>query len=121
MRSPRRPKASKSAGAGPGRELLATFVAVSGAAVLVGIVVALLGMLLVLATRTSRCAGTTPPVAMPLLPSSVAFDAAGNLYFADTNRHEVYESSLAGVLSMVAGNGVQGFAAAMEERQRTQS
>ncbi len=42
-------------------------------------------------------------MAMPLLPSSVAFDAAGNLYFADTNRHVVYESSLAGVLSIVAG------------------
>ena len=48
-------------------------------------------------------------VALPLLPTSVAYDAAGNLYFADTNRHEVYESSLAGVLTVVAGNGVQGF------------
>ena len=48
-------------------------------------------------------------VALPLLPASVAYDAAGNLYFADTNRHEVYESSLAGVLSVVAGDGVQGF------------
>jgi Bacterial Ig-like domain (group 3)/MBG domain (YGX type)/NHL repeat len=48
-------------------------------------------------------------VALPLLPTSVAYDAAGNLYFADTNRHEVYESSLAGVLSVVAGDGVQGF------------
>jgi sugar lactone lactonase YvrE len=47
---------------------------------------------------------------LPLLPNGVAFDAAGNLYFADTNRHQVYESSLAGVLSVVAGNGVQGFA-----------
>ncbi len=49
-------------------------------------------------------------VAMPLLPSSVAYDAAGNLYFADANRHEVYESSLAGVLTVVVGDGVQGFA-----------
>ena len=48
-------------------------------------------------------------VALPLLPTSVAYDAAGNLYFADTNRHEVYESSLGGVLTVVAGNGVQGF------------
>jgi hypothetical protein len=48
-------------------------------------------------------------VALPLLPTSVAYDAAGNLYFADTNRHEVYESSLAGVLSVVAGSGVQGY------------
>jgi len=48
-------------------------------------------------------------IALPLLPTSVAYDAAGNLYFADTNRHEVYESSLAGVLSVVAGDGVQGY------------
>jgi hypothetical protein len=48
-------------------------------------------------------------VTLPLLPTSVAYDAAGNLYFADTNRHEVYESSLAGVLTVVAGNGIQGF------------
>jgi sugar lactone lactonase YvrE len=48
-----------------------------------------------------------PP--LPLLPNGVAFDAAGNLYFADTNRHQVYESSLAGALSVVAGSGSQGF------------
>jgi sugar lactone lactonase YvrE len=89
--------------------LLATLAAVSAAALLVGIVVALLGMLLVLATGQADAQGTTQPVAMPLLPSSVAFDAAGNLYFADTNRHQVYESSLAGALSVVAGDGVQGF------------
>jgi sugar lactone lactonase YvrE len=45
----------------------------------------------------------------PLLPAGVAYDAAGNLYFADTNRHQVYESTLAGALVVVAGNGVQGF------------
>ncbi len=57
MRSPSTSQiASKSAGAGPGRELLTTFVAVSGAAVLVAIVVALLGMLLVRGNGTSRCA-----------------------------------------------------------------
>jgi sugar lactone lactonase YvrE len=48
-------------------------------------------------------------VALPLLPTSVTYDAAGNLYFADTNRHEVYESSLAGALTVVAGDGIQGF------------
>jgi sugar lactone lactonase YvrE len=101
---------SKRAVEGRGGELLATFAAASGAAVLVGIVVALISMLLVLATWRADAQETTPPVPMPLLPSSVAFDAAGNLYFADTNRHVVYESSLAGVLSIVAGDGVQGFA-----------
>jgi hypothetical protein len=49
------------------------------------------------------------PPPLPLLPNGVAYDAAGNLYFADTNRHQVYESSLAGVLSVVAGSGSQGF------------
>jgi sugar lactone lactonase YvrE len=83
---------------------------VSGAALLVGMAVALIGMLLVLATGQADAQALIPPVAMPLLPVSVAFDAAGDLYFADTNRHVVYESSLAGVLSVVAGNGVQGFA-----------
>jgi hypothetical protein len=99
----------ESAGERRGGGLLATFAAVSGAAVLVGIVVALIGLQLVLATGRAEAQGATQPVAMPLLPSSVAFDAAGNLYFADTNRHVVYESSLAGVLSVVAGDGVQGF------------
>ena len=69
----------------------------------------LLGVVLALAAGGAYGQGTTQPVAMPLLPSSVAFDAAGNLYFADTNRHVVYESTLAGVLSVVAGSGVQGF------------
>lgn len=46
---------------------------------------------------------------MPLLPTSVAYDSVGNLYFADTNRQQVFESSLAGALTVVAGNGVQGF------------
>jgi len=101
--------ASRSAVEGPGGELLAMFAAVSGAAVLVGIVVALISLLLVLATGRAEAQGTTVPVPMPLLPSSVAFDAAGNLYFSDTNRQVVYESSLAGVLSIVAGDGVQGF------------
>ena len=53
--------------------------------------------------------GRAQGVALPLLPTSVAYDAAGNLYFADTNRHEVYESTVGGVLTVVAGDGVQGF------------
>jgi sugar lactone lactonase YvrE len=102
-------RTSKSTGNGHGRELLATFAAVSGAALLVGIVVALIGLMAVLVTGQANAQGTTLPVVMPLLPTSVAFDAAGNLYFSDTNRQVVYESSLAGVLSIVAGDGVQGF------------
>lgn len=46
----------------------------------------------------------------PLQPSGVAYDAVGNLYFADTNRQQVFESTLAGKLVVVAGSGTQGFA-----------
>ena len=45
-----------------------------------------------------------------LLPSAVAYDAAGDLFFVDTNRSQVFEVSLAGVLTTVAGSGTQGFA-----------
>ena len=44
-----------------------------------------------------------------LLPSAVAYDAAGDLFFVDTNRNQVFEVSLAGTLTAVAGTGVQGF------------
>jgi len=44
-----------------------------------------------------------------LLPSAIAYDAAGDVYFADTNRSQVLESTLGGQLVVIAGNGVQGF------------
>ena len=46
----------------------------------------------------------------PLLPSGVAYDTSGNLYFADTNRQQVFEATLAGALVVVAGTGTQGYA-----------
>ena len=67
------------------------------------------GVLAVAALLLGVAGAAAQGVAMPLLPTSVAYDAAGNLYFADTNRQEVFESSLAGELTVVAGNGVQGF------------
>lgn len=42
-------------------------------------------------------------------PSGVAFDAAGNLYIADAGHHVVREVDLAGVITIVAGTGEQGF------------
>jgi sugar lactone lactonase YvrE len=45
-----------------------------------------------------------------VLPSAVAYDPAGDLFFVDTNRNQAFEVSLAGVLTTVAGTGVQGFA-----------
>jgi sugar lactone lactonase YvrE len=48
---------------------------------------------------------------LPLvLPSAIAFDAKGNLYVADVGAHVVREISSAGVVSIVAGTSVQGFA-----------
>jgi len=42
-------------------------------------------------------------------PTGVAFDAAGNLYIADTGDNLVLEVSPVGVLSTVAGTGEQGY------------
>ena len=93
---------SRNAGGSCTSRLLATVDAFPNAALLVSVAV---WMFLAITSVQANAQA----VALPLLPTSVAFDAAGNLYFADTNRHEVYESSLAGVLSVVAGDGVQGF------------
>jgi sugar lactone lactonase YvrE len=49
--------------------------------------------------------------AIPLvLPSAIVFDTQGNLYFAEAGNHVVRIFSTAGVVSTIAGNGVQGFA-----------
>lgn len=67
----------------------------------------MLAALTLMLASPSSLAQTAPA---PLLPNGVAYDSSGNLYFADTNRNQVFESSLAGALTVVAGNGVQGFA-----------
>lgn len=92
-----------------GRELAVTLGIVAAAAVMVGVGVALLGMLMALMQGRAEAQIVAPSVALPILPVSVAFDSYGNLYFADTMRQQVYESSLAGALSVVAGTGVQGY------------
>ena len=51
-------------------------------------------------------AQATPPL---LLPSALAYDAAGDLYIADVGRHQVFEATLAGTLVLIAGTGVQGY------------
>ena len=43
-------------------------------------------------------------------PTGVAYDAAGDLFIADANRNQVIEISVGGVVSVVAGDGTQGFA-----------
>ena len=44
------------------------------------------------------------------LPSGLAFDAAGNLYIADADRQQVFKVSAGGAVTLIAGDGTQGFA-----------
>lgn len=66
--------------------------------------------LCVVCALAGGAAGAQTDAPAPLRPSAVAYDAAGNLYFADTDRNQVYEATLAGGLVVVAGNGTQGSA-----------
>jgi sugar lactone lactonase YvrE len=56
------------------------------------------------------CSATAQTAAPPpLQPTGIAYDAAGNLYVADTARHQVFEATVGGKWLLVAGSGVQGF------------
>ncbi len=59
------------------------------------------------AVRRRRRGQASTPL---LLPSALAYDAAGNLYFAETNHHVVRRLAPDGTLSTLAGTGTQGFA-----------
>ena len=43
-------------------------------------------------------------------PNGIAIDAAGNLYFADTNNHRIRRIDRNGTITTVAGTGQQGYA-----------
>lgn len=58
------------------------------------------------AAQTLPTQATTVPL---ILPGGLAYDSVGNLYFAETSNHVVRRVTPAGVLTTVAGNGVQGF------------
>jgi sugar lactone lactonase YvrE len=62
--------------------------------------------LLVLATVATAQSASIPLI----LPTSVAFDSSGNLFFAEAGSHLIRRLTPAGVLSIVAGTGTQGFA-----------
>ncbi len=42
-------------------------------------------------------------------PTGVAYDAAGDLFIADAARNQVFEITVGGAITVVAGNGTQGF------------
>lgn len=58
------------------------------------------------ADSPSGVEATSIPLAQP---GGIAFDAAGNLYIADTDDQIVQEVNLAGIITTVAGTGEQGF------------
>jgi sugar lactone lactonase YvrE len=55
--------------------------------------------------------GDTGPASAATLgnPSAVAYDANGNLYLADANNHVVREISTSGVITTIAGTGIEGY------------
>jgi uncharacterized protein (TIGR03437 family) len=50
-----------------------------------------------------------PAKQAPLLPSGVAVDAAGNIYVSDGGNNQVMRITLDGILTVIAGNGIQGY------------
>ena len=71
-----------------------------------------LGLAIFFATNLATSArAQTQATTLPLmLPSATVFDAAGNLFFVETGNHVVRKLSSAGIVTTVAGNGVEGFA-----------
>lgn len=67
------------------------------------------GAAIALVAALSRSSGAQTQATSLVLPSAIAFDVQGNLYFAETGNHMVRKFSSAGVITIVAGSGVQGF------------
>jgi sugar lactone lactonase YvrE len=61
--------------------------------------------MLVSTVRAQTLATTVPLV----LPSAIAIDVQGNLYLAETGNHVIRKVDSTGHITVVAGNGVQGF------------
>jgi sugar lactone lactonase YvrE len=67
----------------------------------------LLCCLLLAGSAAAQTQATTVPL---ILPGGLAYDTVGNLYFAETGNHIVRRVTPAGIITTVAGTGVQGFA-----------
>jgi sugar lactone lactonase YvrE len=61
---------------------------------------------LVASAQTPTVSALTIPL---ILPSAIVFDAAGNLYFAETGRHLIRKLDAVGNITTIAGTGTQGF------------
>lgn len=53
--------------------------------------------------------GGSAPEAKLYFPEGVAVDAGGNLYIADTSNHRIRKVNTNGIITTVAGNGVDGY------------
>lgn len=69
----------------------------------------LVAALLLSAAVSAQSAGVPATSVRLLLPSSVVYDAANNLYLAESSNHLVRKVDLLGMITTVAGTGVQGF------------
>ena len=69
---------------------------------------ALLTLLIASTPATTQTAPSALTVPL-LLPSALVFDAAGNLYLAETASHVIRKVDLTGHITIIVGNGTQGF------------
>ena len=70
----------------------------------------LIGALLLFAMHLAQHLVAQVSPSAVLAPTALAYDAAGNLYFTDVARHQVFEATLGGQLLLIAGSGTQGYA-----------
>jgi sugar lactone lactonase YvrE len=64
-----------------------------------------------LAVAGAACPAHAQGTASPLMrPTGVAYDTVGDLFIADAARSQVFEITVGGAITVVAGNGTQGFA-----------
>jgi sugar lactone lactonase YvrE len=66
-------------------------------------------LLLFVASYLAAPAQTSARTVPLILPSAIVFDAAGNLYFAETANHVIRKVDITGQITTIAGTGTQGF------------